>query len=462
MEDTSSRSASGPGAASTATNATTLTTACPAVISTVSPPSTQTVALFSRHFFSLDATLSLCHAFASTTYPGLSCHPSQPQGYCSYTLAIDEDLILQFRPSAHTLNISLSSLAREVYGALAPQTHSLGVIKCPSASSGEDLPLHVYSMTRIPGLSLANFRLALTTSPTELRAQRNIIVRDFARFLATGWAMRKEWGSVLPANRGRLGTSLRWRLGMMRDRLPSRFRPVVEDVLGDLTTIEMLPWVLTHGDINSDNLMVEGRSWNGKHGGTGWSPGSLRGLLDWAESEYLPFGIGLYGVEELLGQSVRYWHPGKQTDGEAKSRFAYYAAAEDLRRSFWNELQSAIPALGSDPGFRLAVEQARLLGILLWHGFAFDDGKLDRVVEEGRDDEEIQRLDLFLLGTSHPTMVSNDISSENTTTHAVEDSQEQQRLLDVAPDHENGAKADRGWSFLRTIHFLRLPFRRVS
>ncbi len=35
------------------------------------------------------------------------------------------------------------------------------------------------------------------------------------------------------------------------------------------------------------------------------------------------------------------------------------------------------------------------------HGFAFDDGALDRVVCEGRDDAELQKLDLFLLGVDH-------------------------------------------------------------
>jgi hypothetical protein len=249
---------------------------------------------------------------------------------------------------------------------------------------------------------------------------------------------------------------------MMKDILPQRFRPVVEEVLGDLPTIEMLPWVLTHGDVSPDNLMVEGRSRSGRHRGTGWRPGSFRGLLDWAESEYLPFGVGFYGVEELLGQSVRHWHPGEQSDSVARSRFAYYPSAESLRRLFWDELQSAIPTLVSNRGFRTAVEQARLLGILLWHGFAFDDGKLDRVVEEGRDDEEIQKLDLFLFGTDHPAMLSSNVSRGSTATYTTTDSKHQRRLLNADPDPESGAKVEKGWSFNRYMHFLRLPFRRVS
>lgn len=46
------------------------------------------------------------------------------------------------------------------------------------------------------------------------------------------------------------------------------------------------------------------------------------------------------------------------------------------------------------------------------HGIAFDDGALNRVVEPGKDDEELQKLDLFLFGaeggsTSYPAAVRN-------------------------------------------------------
>lgn len=34
------------------------------------------------------------------------------------------------------------------------------------------------------------------------------------------------------------------------------------------------------------------------------------------------------------------------------------------------------------------------------YGIAFDDGALNRVVEPGRDDEELQKLDLFLSGSN--------------------------------------------------------------
>jgi hypothetical protein len=194
---------------------------------------------------------------------------------------------------------------------------------------------------------------------------------------------------------------------MMREKLPSRFRVVVEDVAAGMTGIEALPWILTHGDVVADNIMVEPL---GGHRGTGWQPGTLRGMLDWAESEYLPFGVGLYGVEELLGQDVRIY----EGHGKARDKFAYYPEVGDLRRMFWQELEGAVPAFGTDRELRAAVERARLLGILLWRGFAFDDGKIDRVVQENRDEGEVQRLDMFLFGTDDPEMhemVSSEIES---------------------------------------------------
>jgi hypothetical protein len=298
----------------------------------------------------------------------------------------------------------LPRLAREVYGVLAPETRSLGVLLVPTEDEDEPAPLLVYSMTCMPGISLTDFRKnSPGRSASAVRSQRAILVRDFARFLSLGWMNRRPGGVDLPF-KGRLGGSLRSRLEMMRERLPLRFRPDVDEVLRHLNRIEALPWVLTHGDVVPDNIMVEA---SGGHRGTGWWPGTLRGMLDWAESEYLPFGIGLYGAEELFGQVVPHWGGTLGGTNTSKSRFAYYPEAGDLRRLFWQELENAIPALATDRQLRATVEQARVLGVLLWHGFAFDDGDINRVVEDGRDDDEIQKLDMFLFGTDHPVMTSN-------------------------------------------------------
>ncbi|OIW32976.1 hypothetical protein CONLIGDRAFT_160123, partial [Coniochaeta ligniaria NRRL 30616] len=376
-------------------------------------PSTE--AFFARHNQPPTAR-QLCWDFVSSHYPStsntLTVHECPTQGYCSYTLCISDSQIIQFRPGRHQLNTTLSLLAREVYGVLAPETRFLGVLPVPfDPTSGDDdhrpppEPMFVYAMTCMPGISLTSFRLHPPASAGEVRLQRAILVRDFARFLSLGWKSRQQKAN-LPFRGGRLAGSLRKRLEMMRDGLPLRFRPVVVDCLKDLEGIEGLPWVLTHGDVVGDNVMVEGAGDGGGSGGggsrgTGWWPGTLRGMIDWAESEYLPFGVGLYGVEELFGQSVRRWDEEGKGEGVV-DRFVYYPEAGDLRRLFWQELEGAVPPLATDRGLRAAVEQARVLGILLWHGFAFDDGRIDRVVQEGRDEGEVQRLDMFLFGSDHP------------------------------------------------------------
>ena len=399
-------------------------------------------AFFHRHGLTPSARAQ-CHAFARAHLGGArDIREATTQGYCSYTLLCggdddddddDEDAVVQFRPAAHQLDIELAAAARRIYGALAPATRFLGVVPGDRRS-----PLYAYSMARIPGISLAEFRAAASvaaaaaaaadpptsrssSSPHRRQRQRQRyrrrenLVRGYARFLCAGWrsSLDSHPTAAATAARGRVGGSLRRRLEMMREGLPARFRPAVEDVLGGLDAVEALPWVLTHGDVVPGNIMVEGPAAaadeeddgnDGNEEGVAAAsrrrrPGSLCGLLDWAEAEFLPFGVGLAGAEELLGEASPAGGAGAGADGPYPppgSRFAYYPCAAELRRVLWEELRTGIPELLLLAGD--AVARARVLGILLWHGIAFDDGRLDRVVQEGRDDEEIQRLDVFLFG----------------------------------------------------------------
>lgn len=98
----------------------------------------------------------------------------------------------------------------------------------------------------------------------------------------------------------------------------------------------------------------------------------------------LPFGICLYGLEEILGHI------------NADRQFVYYPDAEDARGVFWERFRAEIPEL-ADGKTMEAVLLARELGILLWHGFAFDDGAINRVVQEERDWMEICYLDALLM-----------------------------------------------------------------
>ncbi|KAI0477025.1 hypothetical protein F4859DRAFT_71437 [Xylaria cf. heliscus] len=298
-----------------------------------------------------------CDAFVRSRYSGLV-RPAPFQGYCSYTLFVGEDVAVQFRPLAHKLDIDITRTACNVFKHLAPDTEYLGQL--------EGTGLYAFSMRKLPGISLADYRVL-----SSKRSAREQMVRDFAQLQALAWQKARRAEELLDEKRT-VGSSLTSRLELMSASLPLRFRRFASSILGDISEIEALPWVFTHGDFLASNIMVSQYS------------GKLTGLLDWAEAEWLPFGIGMYGLEELLGQD--------NPDGQ----FVYYPEARRLRHMFWKQLILLIPELAHDTKTVSLIKKAQKLGILLWHGIAFDDGNLNRVVEEGNDDREIQRLAMFL------------------------------------------------------------------
>ncbi|KAK3678730.1 hypothetical protein LTR78_001183 [Recurvomyces mirabilis] len=121
----------------------------------------------------------------------------------------------------------------------------------------------------------------------------------------------------------------------------------------------------------------------------------IRGYVDWAEAEQLPLGISLYGLEHLLGYL-------DNDPGTKKPVFTYYAQAEELRVLFWESLQRHVHEINSDT-VRHAIEIAAQLGILLWHGFAWDDGRIDRVVDPEHDAVEVGYLQEFLRVQAEPS-----------------------------------------------------------
>jgi hypothetical protein len=221
---------------------------------------------------------------------------------------------------------------------------------------------------RLAGLSLSDLRAS--TTPAYAKVLRRRIILDFARFQEKSWRHARSKQKVL--EKGTVGSSLQWRLDLMESNIPPRFQSIVSLLQRQLRDIEALPWALSHGDFIPANILARPES------------GEMSGLLDWAEAEYLPFGVGMYGLEELLGEDI---------DGH----FSYYPEAKQLRKLFWRELLAIIPELARDTQMLRTVKAAQTLGILLWHAIAFDDGKLDRAVATGVDDGEIQRLDMFLL-----------------------------------------------------------------
>lgn len=307
------------------------------------------VAFFERSGLKLQDLIE-CHVFLESHFPGIAAEPVPQQGFCSYTIYLGNDRIIQFRPDNYQLDLTVIEAAQKAFGAYVPPTKYLG------KSSG----LHIYLMGKISGISYQSFREKHFPN-AHLFRQR--MCEDFALLLGRSWHHGRE-----NVPKGVVGSSLEARLQMLSTELPVRFRPIAKHLLSRLNLIESLPWVIQHGDLIASNIMSDP------------STGHLSGLVDWAEAEILPFGICLYGLEEFLG--------------EMTSRgFFYCPNATLLREVFWKTLLEHIPELQCN---LTAVSMARDLGVLLWHGIAFDDGKIDRVVQEGRDDVEIAYLDAFL------------------------------------------------------------------
>lgn len=273
------------------------------------------------------------------------------------TVFVGDDTVLQFRPASYRLDLRVTSTARHVYGIHAPRTEYIAT----HPGSG----LLIYKMDKIGGISFKDLRASCTV-PGKSTSIRTKLCRDFAIFLSRSW----HGSSIGCLSLGTVGRSIHPRLMSLCKDLPIRFRASARHVLANLHRVEALPWVLTHGDIVAANIMVDPSS------------GALTGLVDWAEAEILPFGTCLYGLEEILGEMT-------------PTGYQYRPDAEELRHLFWAELRRNIPALRRSHVHE-AVKLARDLGVLLWHGIAFDDGAIDRVVQEGRDVEEIHRLEAFL------------------------------------------------------------------
>jgi hypothetical protein len=298
-----------------------------------------------------------CLVFIKQSYPDDSISPVPVQGYCSFTVFVGDALVIQFRPHQYRLDLRVTAAARSTYGFYAPLTKYVSTMS-PSG-------LLVYSMERIRGISLKEF-MDKSNREDHSFEKRAKLCKDFAIFLSQAWSQ----GNADVIQKGTVGGSILSRLKILRSDLPVRFKSKVMAIVDQLPLVEALPWVLSHGDIVPGNIMVEPAS------------GSLLGLVDWAEAEFLPFGVCLYGLEELLGEITA-------------TGFRYYADASDLRNIFWDAIIAEIPELRQVHVLE-AVTIARDLGVLLWYGIAFDNGAINRVVQEGRDVNEIKRLNAFL------------------------------------------------------------------
>lgn len=310
--------------------------------------------------------------------------PVNGQGGCSYTVvvvvrgrhdkAVDVDVVVQFRFIKHAILRAIAQDVRRSFGDLVPDP-----VWFEEFETRGGVKLQACAMTVVKGRAFGDLQ------PCERRLWKSDYTRlrglmlDMACFFATGWraAVKEPYN---PARvDGKVGCSIRQRLVLLESGLPTfwlRARARMTRHAFDSGLLDCLPIALNHGDLLPTNIMVEHQSWR------------LTGLVDWAEAEYLPFGMTLYGLEHLLGFM-----------GNDHQRFVYYEQANELRNVFWQRLRIELPELADRSKWK-AMKLSREIGILLWHGIAWDDGKLNRVVDYEHDREEVACLESFL-GGSH-------------------------------------------------------------
>lgn len=152
--------------------------------------------------------------------------------------------------------------------------------------------------------------------------------------------------------------------------LPSRFAKNLERVRKELPSLfsKALPLVLSHGDLNAMNLLVNPQT------------GNILGIVDWAESRVLPFGFALYGLENLLGRmDSKGWH--------------YYDNYRELQSLFWQTFRERAHGF-SDADFHL-VHTARMAGFFYRYGFNYDTKGAVKDVRIGQADGSLAYLDAF-------------------------------------------------------------------
>jgi hypothetical protein len=108
------------------------------------------------------------------------------------------------------------------------------------------------------------------------------------------------------------------------------------------------------------------------------SCGSLTGVIDWAETEILPFGLNLWGLENILCyMDAHGWH--------------YLDRHTELRALFWDTFHGAVADDGTVLQKQGAIDLARRMGILFRYGFACSD-KMQREVAQD-DSSRMRYLD---------------------------------------------------------------------
>jgi hypothetical protein len=346
------------------------------------------------------------------------------QGYCSFTLQVSRPeymsssgnsdgstspgfitdvegtntFIVQIRPEQHSLDLSIACAALQTYTSLTPRVRALDC----------HLPgqLRAVEMDMIPGVPFSRLQPQTPDLVPITWTKQVAIIQSFAAFLARAWPSPSNDSRItrniladssttnnptlLSACAGTVGVNIIPKLTKLSLELPDPLlcqRAAV--ILEQVTELKDYPVVLNHGDLIPSNLLVDEHTWE------------VTGVIDWAEAEWLPFGTCLYGLEFLLGY-LDYSSPTTSslslpTSIEVgycqKPVWRYYTDAARLRGIFWEKLYQEAPGIRKKEA---EIMLARDMGVLLWFGYAWDEGAIDRVVNEEQDAVEIKCLRAFL------------------------------------------------------------------
>ena len=120
-----------------------------------------------------------------------------------------------------------------------------------------------------------------------------------------------------------------------------QFRNVMNDLLGKLDRLKMLPLFVSHFDLNDVNIMVDDDC-------------EVTGLIDWELSSPLPFGMGFSRIHTLAGEF-------------SEQQFYMPPDFEDAETEFWQEVGYGVSAdvgklFDTDPD---VIQIAVTLGTLL-------------------------------------------------------------------------------------------------
>ncbi|KAF2122371.1 hypothetical protein BDV96DRAFT_594257 [Lophiotrema nucula] len=278
-----------------------------------------------------------CDEFAYRMYGG-QVRPVDIQGSSSYTVIAGPsgNKIVQFREPAAMLDMDMLALAKDIHGDVVPSCSELGHIGDPNGSQ-----LAIYEMDRLPG---ANY---ITVRPSLKRNQQLNTINSLASFFAQAWQRGTPAESPL-VDRSAIRAQCYSRFNHLADALPERFAPAVAETQAALPALfdEDYPLVLTHGDLNEMNMLVNPSS------------GEITGIIDWPDASILPFGFTLYALENVLGSM-------------GSGGWKWFDNAEDLRNSFWRAFRGQTGL--SESQTRLT-ELAGKAGILMRYGTAYDSG----------------------------------------------------------------------------------------